>query len=64
MKQPIGLTITNDGDFDFFHIEDDMDWQRADTIFHSTFDTDGNFTGRTPCVEIVAAFTAWRNDNV
>ena len=64
MKQPLGLTITNNGDFDFFHIEDDMDWQRADTIFHSTFLVDGNFTGRTPCVEIVAAFNAWRNDNV
>jgi hypothetical protein len=59
----IGLMILN-GDFDFFHIVDDMDCQRADVIFHSTFLVDGNHTGRTPCNDVIAAFTAWRNDNV
>lgn len=60
----IGLMIL-DGDFDFFHIVDDMDWQRADVIFHSSFLVDGNHTGRIACDDtIISAFTAWRNDNV
>jgi hypothetical protein len=64
MKQAIGLTITNDGDFDFFPIINDVDWLCADTVFHVSFDVDGNHTGRTPCADVIAAFNAWRNDNV
>ncbi len=59
----IGLIIL-DGDFDFFHIVDDMDWQRADTIFHDTFFVDGNHAGRTPCADVVAALKVWSADNV
>lgn len=59
----IGLIIL-DGDFDFFHIVDDMDWQRADTIFHTTFFADNNHAGRTPCADVVAALTVWSAENV
>ena len=59
----IGLMILNN-DFDFFHIVDDMDWQRADVIFHSTFLVDGNHTGRIAVDDvIVSAFKAWRKQN-
>jgi hypothetical protein len=59
----IGLIIL-DGEFDFFHIVDDMDWQRADTIFHDTFFTSGNHTGRTPCADVIAALELWSAGNV
>lgn len=59
----IGLIIL-DGEFDFFQIMDDMDWQRADTIFHSTFFVDGNHAGRTPCADGIAALKVWSAGNV
>jgi hypothetical protein len=64
MATTIGLTVTNNGDFNFFPILDDMDWQCADTVFFPSFDVDGNHTGRTPSADMIAAFIAWRNDHV
>jgi hypothetical protein len=63
MNTQIGVMIL-DGDFDFFHIVDDMDWQRAETIFHDTFFVDGNHTGQTPCAAMVAVLKVWSDDNV
>jgi hypothetical protein len=63
MNTQIGVMIL-DGDFDFFHILDDMDWQRADTVFLSTFFVDGNHTGQMPCAAVIAALQAWSIDNV
>lgn len=54
-----GLIFLDNGGFDFFPIVDDIDWQWADTIFHSTFFVDGNFTGADPTPDAIAAFQAF-----
>ena len=54
-----GLIFLDDGDFDFFPIMDDLDWDCATTVFFSSFFVDGNHTGRTPDADVVAAFAAF-----
>ena len=57
-KRNFGMIRTEDGN-EFILIEDQMDWDRSETIF---LEEDGsNHTGRTPTSEETQEFLAWND---
>lgn len=51
-----GLIRTEDGN-EFFLIEDQMDWERAETVFLK--EDESNHTGRRPTPDEIQEFLTW-----